>query len=331
MIGAKKFRLTDNIIRLIVFIVILAVFVIINPKVVSFANIISLCNNMVYNGLLAMALMMLFVMGVLDLAITAYGIFGAFSTILICMKFFMGINIWLMLLMSAAIGALCAMCTGYLIYKLKLPGILVSVGTANIFTMMLFLEGTGSGNVPATLLPPDWLNYNKLYLFEASMGNMTIKLHVTVVIVLVLLFAIWFYTKKTITGRSIYAIGGNSEAASRMGINFRRTYLVTFAIAGSLAGLAVMMEYMRAGGNVQPLTVQGYHGDAMAAVIFGGTQLGTGKGGAVMGTFIGILTITLIKTSLIMLGVPSYAQTFVIGLLLLGSVVLAAYKDFNKE
>ncbi|HHU48776.1 MAG TPA: ABC transporter permease [Clostridiales bacterium] len=328
---AKRFKLTDNTIRLIVFIVILAVFVIINPDVVSFANIISFCNNMVYNGLLAMALMMLFVMGILDLAVTGYGIFGAYATIVICMKFFMGINIWLMMLMSAVIGALCAMCTGYVIYKFKLPGILVSVAAGNIFTMALFLEGSGSGNVPATVLPPDWMSYNNINLYQASLGTMTVRLHFSVLILFAVIFAVWFYTKKTVEGRSIYAIGGNTEAAVRMGIDFRKTYLMTFAFAGFIAGLAIMMEYMRGGGNVNPLVVQGNHGDAIAAVIFGGTQLGTGKGGSVLGTLIGILTITLIKTSLIMLGVPSYAQTFVIGLLLLGSVVLAAYKDFNKE
>ena len=242
---AKRFKLTDNTIRLIVFIVILAVFVIINPDVVSFANIISFCNNMVYNGLLAMALMMLFVMGILDLAVTGYGIFGAYATIVICMKFFMGINIWLMMLMSAVIGALCAMCTGYVIYKFKLPGILVSVAAGNIFTMALFLEGSGSGNVPATVLPPDWMSYNNINLYQASLGTMTVRLHFSVLILFAVIFAVWFYTKKTVEGRSIYAIGGNTEAAVRMGIDFRKTYLMTFAFAGFIAGLAIMMEYMR--------------------------------------------------------------------------------------
>ena len=59
--------------------------------------------------------------------------------------------------------------------------------------------------------------------------------------------------------------------------------------------------------------------------------LGNGKGGSVVGTMIGVMTMTLISTSLIMLGVPSYAQTFVIGVLLLMSVALAAAKNAVKE
>lgn len=326
-----KLKLPDNIVRLLIFIIIFAFFVIINPVVASAANLASLLNNSVYIAIYALAMLPILVMGILDLAITSYGIFAAYATLIFCMEYFMGINYWSMLLLAAIVGAACAMCTGYLIYKLMLPGILVSVAMANIFNMALFLSGAGSGNVPGHLIPQDMFRFVKTNIFTAQMGKITISLNISVVMVAIFAVIMWFFLNKTTTGRNAFAIGGNYEAAKRMGINILKTYLIVFSIAGALSGVGMMQAYMKQQASISPLILKGSHGDALAAVIFGGTQLGNGKGGSVLGTMIGVLVITLIRSNLVMLGVPSYAQTFVIGILLLGSVVLAAYKDFNKE
>lgn len=115
-----------------------------------------------------------------------------------------------------------------------------------------------------------------------------------------------------------------------MGINVLGTLILVFAIAGFFSGVAGMQYYMKLL-NISPMDLRGSHANALAAVIFGGTQLGTGRGGSVEATLIGVVTITLINTSLVMLGVPSYAQKFTVGVLIMGSVVMAAYRDFNWE
>ena len=329
MTQAKKFKLSDDMLRLVIFLIILAIFAIINPRIVSIANIVSLFNNMVFTGIMALGLMMLLVIGTLDLAISAYAVFGAYGMLSFCMQHWMGVNLWVMLIGAGILAGLSGTVTGVLIYKLKLPGILVSVATSNIFFMIHYLDGYGSGNVPATQVPPHMLTLNKLNVFSATVGKMTVQLNVSVIILIVLAVLTWLFLNKTMTGRSIYAIGGNPEAAERMGINVFRTYVIVFFLAGMLAGIAGMQSYMKQM-SVSPLTsLQGSHANALAACIFGGTQLGNGKGGSVIGTMIGVLTITLISTSLVMLGVPSYAQTFVIGLLILASVVLAASKNLK--
>ena len=326
---AKRFRLSDDLLRLIIFIVIFAVFAVLNPNVVGIANLVSLFNNMVYTGILALGLMMLLVLGTLDLGISAYAVFGAYGTLSFCMTYWMGANLWIMLLSAAILGGLAATVTGALIYKLKLPGILVSVATSNIFYMLLFLSGYGTGNVPATKIPPHMLTFNKTNLFSATVGRITVQMNISVLVMLILAVLLWIFLNKTMTGRNIYAIGGNYEAAERMGINIFRTYIIVFFLAGALAGIAGMQSYMKQM-SVTPLGLQGSHSNALAACIFGGTQLGNGKGGSVVGTMIGVMTITLISTSLVMLGVPSYAQTFVIGVLILASVVLAASKNIQN-
>ena len=313
-----------------IFMVIFAVFVIINPRVLQPANLISICNNMVYTGILALGLMPLLVIGVLDLGIAAYGVFGAYGVLSFCMAHWMNVNLWVMIIESAILGGLAAIITALIIYKLKVPGIIVTVATSNIFFMMLFLGGYGSDNVPATMIPPDMLRLNKLNLLTVTSGKMVLNLNITVLVMVVLTIAMWFFMNKTMTGRNIYAIGGNYEAAERMGINIRRVMVITFFIAGCLAGIAAMQSYMKQM-SITPLGLRGSHSNALSAVIFGGTQLGNGKGGSVVSTMVGVLTITLINTSLIMLGVPSYAQTLVIGVLLLASVGFAAMRGIKRR
>ena len=79
MTESKRIKLSDTQIRVIIFLFILAVFVIINPKVINAANIVSILNNMVYTGILALGLMPLLVIGVLDLGIAAYAVVGAYD------------------------------------------------------------------------------------------------------------------------------------------------------------------------------------------------------------------------------------------------------------
>jgi simple sugar transport system permease protein len=330
MLGQKKIKNPDVAVRFLILLVVFAIFAFLQPRVRSAANIASIMNNMVFNGILALGMMITLVVGVLDLAITSYGIMGAYGVTVFCMKYYMNVNMWMMFIPAALIGAACAVCTGYVIDKFNLPGILVSVAAANIFSMMLFLNGYGSGNVPATLVPPDIARLIQTNILTVTSGRLTIKLNITVVWVFVLAAFVWFFLNKTMTGRNIFAIGGNYEAAKRMGINIRRDFLIAFALSGALSAIAMMQSYMKQI-SITPLAMDGGHGDAMAAVIFGGTQLGNGKGGSVAGTLIGVMVITLIRTNLVMLGIPSYAQTFVIGIMLLASVVMAAYKNFGSK
>ena len=82
----RKRRLSDNLIRLVIFLIIFLVFIVINPRVLNPANLVSICNNMVYTGILALGLMPLLVIGVLDLGIAAYAVVGAYGMLVLCMS-----------------------------------------------------------------------------------------------------------------------------------------------------------------------------------------------------------------------------------------------------
>jgi len=121
----------------------------------------------------------------------------------------------------------------------------------------------------------------------------------------------------TALGRSIYAIGGNEEAARLSGIPVRRVLLFTFAYSGLAAALASVVLTGRLN-SAQPSAGVMFELDAIAAVVVGGTSLFGGKGG-VFGTLVGALIIGVINNGMNLLNVPSFYQQIV-----KGGVILAA-------
>ena len=126
--------------------------------------------------------------------------------------------------------------------------------------------------------------------------------------------------KYTALGRSIYAIGGNEEAARLSGIPVRRVLLFTFAYSGLAAALASVVLNGRLN-SAQPSAGVMFELDAIAAVVVGGTSLFGGKGG-VFGTLVGALIIGVINNGMNLLNVPSFYQQIVKGGVILGALLI---------
>lgn len=121
----------------------------------------------------------------------------------------------------------------------------------------------------------------------------------------------WFMLSRTVLGRSLYAIGGNEEAARLSGIPVRRILVTVYALAGVFAGLAGLVLAGRLS-SAQPQAGFGYELDAIAAVVIGGASLSGGSGKA-SGTFIGAVLLAVIRNGLNILNVTSFWQQVVIG------------------
>lgn len=119
----------------------------------------------------------------------------------------------------------------------------------------------------------------------------------------------------TVFGRKVYAIGGSEEAAQRIGIRIKRVKVLIYVIAGAIAGLAGM-THVTLSRMANPFDLVGMELNVIAAVVLGGARI-TGGHGTVLGTFLGVFVITMINTTLLMAGVPSYWQKFVIGCLII--------------
>ncbi|GBL24820.1 ribose import permease protein RbsC [Opitutia bacterium] len=132
--------------------------------------------------------------------------------------------------------------------------------------------------------------------------------------------AAWFFLQNFRLGRHIYAVGGNENAARAAGVPVERVKLFAYALCGLLTGLAGVVLAARITTG-QPNAGQAYELDAIAAVVIGGTSLAGGVG-TITGTLLGVLLIGVINNGLDLMGVSSYYQAVIKGVIIVGAVWL---------
>ena len=129
---------------------------------------------------------------------------------------------------------------------------------------------------------------------------------------------------KTKFGTNIFAIGGNREAARLSGVRIKKVEIAVYTLAGLLSALAgiVLSARMYSG---QPSVGQGYEMDAIAACVLGGVSMAGGRG-RISGTIFGVMIIGVVSNGLNLMGVSSFWQLLVKGLIILIAVLIDAQK-----
>jgi L-arabinose transport system permease protein len=143
------------------------------------------------------------------------------------------------------------------------------------------------------------------------------------ILVLVIVVAIFFVLMRyTITGRNIYAIGGNPVVARLAGLNVRGYQIGIYTLSGATAGLAGMLLAARTGSG-QPISgSEGLELEAITAAVLGGCALTGGKG-TIIGGLLGVLIIGVLDNGLILTSVPTFFQMVAKGVLLIAAVIIA--------
>lgn len=208
-----------------------------------------------------------------------------------------GLPGWLTLIIGLLIGLLAGAVSGLAIAYGKLPAFIATLAMMSVARGLTLVI---SGGTPVAT--SDAVNQ-----LGADVGPIPVP-----VIMLALAGVVcWFMLSRTVLGRSLYAIGGNEEAARLSGIPVRRILVTVYALAGVFAGLAGLVLAGRLS-SAQPQAGFGYELDAIAAVVIGGASLSGGSGKA-SGTFIGAVLLAVIRNGLNILNVTSLWQQVVIG------------------
>ena len=207
------------------------------------------------------------------------------------------------------VGAAVGMVNGLGLTKLHLPHpFIMTLG------MMFIARGITniiSGGVPIAGLPAEvrWLGY----------GNIAgTQVPVSLVVVIMAYLLAWVFLQHTRTGRHIFAIGGNPQAARVSGINVDRTLVIAYALCGLLAGFAGLLVAGRTGSGF-PNAGEGDELYAISAVIIGGASFFGGRG-TVLGVFAGVLVIGLLRNLLNLSNVQAWWQQVLIGVIIIGVV-----------
>jgi len=211
-----------------------------------------------------------------------------------------------------AVGILVGMAAGWingiLVAYFNVPAFVTTLGMLSAARGLTLLY---SGGRPVPSLTPEYRFIGTGDLFGVPMP----------IALFALVFVLaYFVLSSTRFGRHVYAAGGNPHAARVSGINVKRVRMVVYVISGALAGLAGMVLAARTG-SALPQAGVAYELDAIAAVVIGGTSLSGGVG-RVTGTLIGALLISVVNNGLDLMGVESYYQQVIKGMLIVAAVML---------
>lgn len=265
------------------------------------------------NIVFAMAVLIVIVSGGIDVSFMAIGIFAGYAVVIMSNDTGFGAsNAWVGFAVAACIGVALGSLNAAAIAGLRLPTLIVTLGTQGIIRGAL-LAWVGSKVI--SNYPPGLDHLSTNYLFTAHGGAGETRLNVLIVPALLICVVVSLLLRYTTVGRGIYAIGGDPESARRAGFRVVGTQVFIYLFAGLLAAVAGMMHVTQVR-LANPYELVGGELDVIAAVVIGGASIFGGKG-SVSGTVLGVLLIALIKNSLILLGVPGTWQRATVGLLLL--------------
>ncbi|MBJ3774675.1 ABC transporter permease [Acuticoccus mangrovi] len=264
----------------------------------SVRNAINILDQVTVLGILAIGMTLVIIIGGIDLSV---GSVLAFSMMMMGWLYqFGGVPLPIAMVLGILTGAACGLVSGCLITFAKLPAFIATLAIMSIARGLANILTDGRQVVGY----PDW------FTNLATVRHFGF-LSVTVALFIVLMVIAGIFLRYRATGRNLFAIGGSAEVARLAGIDVRKYTLVTYTIAGALAGVAAVTLAARLNSS-QPSAGLGIELDTIAAVVIGGASL-VGGVGSIAGTLIGVLIIGVLRNGLNLVGVSPFFQMVVIG------------------
>ncbi|MFT4107430.1 MAG: ribose ABC transporter permease [Lacrimispora sp.] len=291
---------------LISLVLIVALISIISPEFRTSGNFLSLLRQSSINGFIAFGMTFVILTGAIDLSV---GSVLALSTALCAGMITSGVPAGVAMLASLLIGAFLGLISGMLVTKGRLQPFIATLITMTSYRGLTMIYTNGK---PISRLG------DSVLLKSIGKGDV-LGIPIPVILLILMFLLFWFLLTKTTFGRYIYATGSNWKAAELAGVNIRKTKVTAYVISGVMAALSGLILLSRLN-SAQPTLGSGYELDAIAAVALGGTSMSGGRG-KIYGTFIGVLIIAVLNNSLNILGVSSYYQDVIKGLVILTAVL----------
>jgi ribose transport system permease protein len=286
-------------------VVLMVIFSLSTEKFMSVSNLSNLLLQLSGVAISAIGMTMVIITGGIDVSVGS--ILGMASVV--AGKLLMAGSSFVVVVLSAIItGFGIGILNGIIISYGNVPPIIVTLG---MMSMMRALMYQVLGGRWVSGIPPD--------IRIIGLGKwLGIPLSMWITAVLIILFS--YFLSSRPTGRAIYAIGNNPEAARVSGVNLARTILIVYSLTGLLVGFAGLI-YVARTGIVQTNTGSGFELEVIAAVMLGGTSVFGGKG-TVIGSLLGAILVGIIKNGMVLMNVPALSEGLVIGILILISVMI---------
>ena len=315
--GIRRRSLPDETGVIVALIVLVTVIGLLRPNFLHAATLFQQLSGAAFIGILALG--MVFVVAIRDIDLSVGWMFN-FSAVIAAKTMVAGFDPFLGVLAGIGFGALLGLVNGVLAVRLRIPVIIITLGTFSAFRGLSLVV-----NESRAVVPPQ-----KEHLFFALMQTKILGLvpvvAIAFVVLAVLLHLLLHHTR---FGYRVQALGSNPDAARLAGIPVDRTRIQVLVLMGAIAGLtgAMFLGFRQA---IDPVTGGDYLLPVVAAVIIGGTPLSGGRG-TIVGAVIGALIIQVITTGILFLGVDVKWSTFVTGAVIIVAVAVDQLVRRSRE
>lgn len=278
------------------------------PNFLTASNQLNILREAAFVGIIAWGMTFILIAGEIDISV---GPHVAFSGVLLASLAQSGMSIELAMVSVLIIGTLIGSTAGAMRAYIGIPSFIV--------TLVLWLGLRSVAQMISNAVPIVIADFGFQSLGAGSVFGLP-----TPSFIMFILFGVFtFLSIKTVFGRSVFAVGGNADAARLSGISVPRIRIAIFAITGFLSALTGILVASRLGSGNSG-AANGLEFDVIAAVVVGGTSLFGGKG-SMFGTLLGVVFIAALVNGLVLLGVDPFAQGLIRGFVILVAVTISIW------
>ena len=293
-------------ILVLLLVVVIAANTAISPYFLDIYNLSDATYNFSEKAIVALAMAMLIIVREIDLSVAAI---IAVASLLTGLAAQAGLPLPVLFIVGPLVGIACGMFNGFLITRLALPSIVVTIGTMSLFRGIAQVV---LGDQAINKYPSGFTSIGQSYLINWP------PLPYSFVIFLVAAVVAGIFLHKTATGRKLYAIGNNPMAARFSGIPVDRIRFWLFTFTGLMAGVAATLLTARIG-STRPNVALGWELEIITMVILGGVSI-SGGSGTIPGVVLAIFILGLITFGLSLINVPGIVISVILGCLLIASI-----------
>ncbi|OCJ63719.1 branched-chain amino acid ABC transporter permease [Agrobacterium tumefaciens] len=277
-----------------------------SPYFLNAWNLSDATFNFTEKAIIAFAMALLIIAGEIDLSVAAI---IALASTAMGAAVQMGVGTPGLVAIGIGTGLLCGAFNGFLVAGLKLPSIVVTIGTMSLFRGISYMV---LGDQAYGKYPADFAYFGQGYVYSVISFEFVLFLAMAVI------FAILLHA--TNFGRQVYVIGNNPFAARFSGIPVERVKFILFLLTGLMSGIAAVCLTSRLG-STRPSIAQGWELEVVTMVVLGGVSI-LGGSGTIAGVVIAAFVMGLVTFGLGLLNVPGIVMSIFVGLLLIITIAI---------
>jgi rhamnose transport system permease protein len=278
-----------------------------SPYFLDIHNLFDMTFHFMERSLIALPMAFIIISGNIDLSVASN---LAMSSILMAASYQGGLNIWLAVGLGLAVGALGGLINGLLVAKVRLPALVVTLGSYALYRGIAFVI---LGDLVVTGFPSQFTTLGQGYV-----GHTPVPVPLVIFAVLAVLFGLLLH--RTAFGRYVYAIGSNEQACRFSGVAVDRIKIILFTLSGLMSALAAVILTARFG-SARPNIALGFELDVITAVVLGGVDINGGQG-TMLGVILALFLMGVVRYGMSLKNVPGQIQSTLIGGLLIVAILL---------